>query len=198
MNIEHSLVLIKPDGVELSLTGEVLSHLEREDIHLIGMKAVEPSQELAALHYFEHRSKPFYSDIIKYLMGGYHSFPWLYAFVYYGEDACQKIRAIIGKTNPMDIEPGQKIVTLRQKYGRNVIVKDEQGRELLDEQSHVLVRFENVIHASFASSAEYEIKLWFSPAELLSNYRIYPTTFDKNFHLIWQTSAEDLRHKLFS
>ncbi len=192
MAMEHSLVLIKPDGVELSLTGEVLTHLDREDLFLVGMRAVAVDRELAALHYYEHRQRFFYQDIIKYLCGGFHSFPWVYAFLYCGENACEKIRAIIGKTNPMEIEPGRKIVTLRQKYGRNVIVHGPDGRDQIDEQGHALVRFENVIHASFSDSAEFEAKLWFQPGELLPDFRLYPVTADACGHLRWVMGGREL------
>jgi nucleoside-diphosphate kinase len=195
---EHCLVLIKPDGVELSLTGEVITHLDREDLFLIGMKAVEVSRELAAAHYFEHRSRPFYEDIIKYLQGGYHSFSWIYAFAFCGVDACAKIRAIIGRTNPLDVEAGKKIVTLRQKYGRNVIVKNSQGKDLIDIQGNAVVRFENVIHASFADSAEYEIKLWFRPDEIISSFRLYATVPGPGGRLVWKKPAMMIQRTLFS
>ncbi len=196
MASEHSLVLIKPDGVELSLTGEVLTHLDHEDLLLVGTKAVAVSRELAAAHYFEHRHKPFYEDIIKYLCGGYHSFPWVYAMAWYGENACERIRAIVGNTNPMAIEPGRKIVTLRQKYGRNVIVRDDQGRDLIDSQGHAVVRFENVIHASFSDSAEFEIKLWFAPGELLPGYRLYAVGEERG-EPRWLVPAPQLKDRLF-
>lgn len=193
--LEHCLVLIKPDGVELSLTGEVITHLDREDLFLVGSKTVEVSRDLAAAHYFEHREKPFFEDIVKYLTGGYHSFPWVYAFAYCGEDACAKIRSIVGKTNPLDTEDGKKIVTLRQKYGRNVIVLDDFGNERFDENGHVLVRFENVLHASFSDMSEYEIKLWFQPQEILSGYRLYPVVENAEGCLEWQHPAEIILHQ---
>jgi len=65
LKMEHCLVLIKPDGVELSLVGEVLTHLEHEELFLAGSKVVEPTYELAAYHYYEHKNKPFYHDVIK-------------------------------------------------------------------------------------------------------------------------------------
>lgn len=194
--MEHCLVLIKPDGVELSLVGEVLSHLEREDLFLVGAKVVEPTYQLAAYHYYEHRNKPFYQDVIKYLLGGYHSFQWVYAFVYAGENACSIVRSIVGKTNPMEIEPDKKIVTLRQKYGRNVIVKDENGNEIFDENGHVVVRYENVIHASFTDASEYEVKLWFSPHEILSKYRIYET-IENEGKIYWKETFENIFKKRF-
>lgn len=195
--MEHCLVLIKPDGVELSLVGEVLTHLEHEELFLVGSKVVEPTYQLAAYHYYEHKDKPFYQDVIKYLLGGYHSFQWVYAFVYAGEDACKIVRTIVGKTNPMEIEPGKKIITLRQKYGRNVIVKDEKGNEVFDDKGHVVVRFENVIHASFSNASEYEIKLWFSPEELVSNFRLYPVV-EKDGKIYWKEPFEIIFKKRFS
>ncbi len=197
MALEHCLVLIKPDGVELSLTGEVITHLDREDLFLVGARVVEVSHDLAASHYYEHHNKPFYQDVIRYLMGAYHSFPWVYAFAFCGENACSRIRAIVGNTNPMIIEPGKKIVTLRQKYGRNIIIRDQSGRDLIDDAGHAVVRFENVIHASFSDSAEYEIKLWFTPAEVLSNYRLYPTIKDECNILQWEKSPQQIKKELF-
>jgi len=196
LKMEHCLVLIKPDGVELSLVGEVLTHLEHEELFLAGSKVVEPTYELAAYHYYEHKNKPFYQDVIKYLLGGYHSFQCVYAFVYAGENACNIVRNIVGKTNPMEIEPNKKIITLRQKYGRNVIVKDERGNEIFDEKGHVVVRFENVIHASFSDASEYEIKLWFSPNEILSKYRLYET-IEKEGKLFWKEPFEIIFKKRF-
>lgn len=193
--VEHCLVLIKPDGVELSLTGEVITHLDREDLFLVGSKAIEVDRELACAHYYEHREKPFFEDVVKYLTGGYHSFTWVYAFVYYGEDACAKIRQIVGSTNPLETEPGRKIVTLRQKYGRNVIVLDDFGNERFDENGHVLVRFENVLHASFSDMSEYEVKLWFRPEEILSHARLYPVVQNGDGTLEWLHSAEDVLHQ---
>lgn len=195
--MEHCLILIKPDGVELSLVGEVLSHLEMENIFLVGSKVVVPSYNLVAKHYFEHADKPFYQDVIKYLMGGYHSFPWVYAFVYAGENTCSVIRQIVGKTNPMEIEPNKKIITLRQKYGRNVIVKDQNGNEIFDEKGHVVVRYENVIHASFSDASEYEVKLWFNPEEIIPDFRIYETV-EKDGKILWAKSFDEIFKKRFN
>lgn len=195
--MEHCLLLMKPDGVELSLTGEVLIHMEREDIFIAGMKAVEVTYDLAAAHYYEHHEKPFYEDVIKYLRGGYHSFPWVYAFAFCGESACQKIRGIVGKTNPMEIEHGKKIITLRQKYGKNVVVKNGNGHDLIDSNGNAVVRFENVVHASFSDAAEYEIKLWFSPSELLSQFRLYPVKEDDHGHLVWDKPYTEIKRILF-
>ena len=202
---ELSLVLIKPDGVELSLTSEVLSSIDKEeDILLVGAKVISVSYNLAYQHYFEHRNKSFFNAAVNYLMGKYHKFPWVYAFVFYGEDVCSKIRKIAGKTNPMDKEGYNKIITIRQKYGKNVTVKDDHGSEII-EGGHVIVRYENVIHASESQSAEYEVKLWFEPEEILKNYRLYnykelilkDEKGNEYKKLIWEKPAQIIRKELF-
>jgi nucleoside diphosphate kinase len=122
--------------------------------------------------------------VVKYLTGGYHSFPWVYAFVYYGEDACAKIRQIVGRTIPRD-RSGTKDCHPETEIGRNVIVLDDFGNERFDEDGHVLVRFENVLHASFSDMSEYEVKLWFQPEEILSHARLYPVVEDGEGGLMW-------------
>lgn len=201
---ELSLVLIKPDGVELSLTGEIISHLEREDLFLAGAKAIKVTREMAKNHYYEHRNKFFYESAIEYLMGKYHNFQWVYAFVYYGENACDKIRKIVGNTNPMERNEGKKIVTLRQKYGRNVVIRDSRGNEKIVD-GHVLIRFENVVHASESIHSEYEVKLWFSPDEILEPFRLYDykeiilkdNSGNKYKKLIWTKTTYELQKELF-
>ncbi|MCX8057888.1 MAG: nucleoside-diphosphate kinase [Spirochaetes bacterium] len=193
---ELSLVLIKPDGVELSLTGEILSHLDMLDIILVGSKVVKPNIELLKNHYFEHRNKPFFNDIINYMMGKYHNFNFIYAFCYYGEDACTKIRDLAGKTNPMDKDGRKKITTIRQKYGKNVIVTDDNGNEIII-KGHTLVRFENVIHASYSDKAEYEVKLWFNPSEIVEDYRLYEWKKESGENLVWTKGYLALRKEIF-
>jgi nucleoside diphosphate kinase len=186
------------------LTGEILSHLELEDVLLVGARAVQVDRDLAAFHYYEHKDKPFYESVIDYLRGQYHRLPWVYAFAFYGENVCQRIRDVVGNTNPMEKGKATKVITLRQKYGKNVIIKDEQGMDIIEER-RALVRFENVIHASFNDKAEYEVKLWFEPEELLEAYRLYPykSVEYKNDKgnpiqkLVWEKGNEILRLEVF-
>ena len=204
MGMELSLVLIKPDAVELSLTGEILSHLDLQDLFLVGAKVVKPTYQLAADHYLEHKGKPFYEDLINYIMGKYHRMSGIYAFLYYGKDACSRIRALAGNTNPMNKGEGRKIITIRQKYGKNVIIFDENNNEVM-ENGHVLVRYENVMHASYYDKAEYEVKLWFSPEEIIEEYRLYsvktvPDVFQDgrvSRRLVWEKDVPSLRKELF-
>lgn len=153
MAVEQSLVLIKPDGLVKSLTGDVISKMSETGLKIVGAKIVQVTRELAEEHYNHLREAEFFDELIKYIMGEYHTKRVL-ALVYNGEDAIKKIRKVVGSTNPEKAEP----TTIRGKYGRIT-------------SSGV---FENVVHASESTKeAEREIKLWFRPDELI--YTIYPT-----------------------
>lgn len=154
MAIEQTLILIKPDGLVKSLTGNILTRLSEAKLVIVGAKVVRPSRELAEKHYEHLKDKPFFNDLIDYIMGKHHNTHRVVAFVYQGENAIQKIRDIVGDTNPEKANP----VTIRGAYGRITT-------------SGV---FENVVHASSSpEDAEKEIKLWFKPDELVED--IYPT-----------------------
>ncbi len=151
---ESTLVIIKPDGLQKSLTGNVLTRLSETKLVIIGTKIKSVSRELAEEHYRHMKSKPFFEEIVKYIMGYYHT-NRVMAIVYYGEDAIQKVRKICGATNPEEAEPG----TIRGSYGR-ITTKGV---------------YENVIHASGnREDAEREIKLWFEPDEIAAD-KLYPT-----------------------
>jgi len=146
---EQSLVLIKPDGIVKSLTGNIISIISESKLKVVGAKLIRVSEELAKKHYIKHEGKDFYSGLIKYLTGGaqFHTNRVL-ALVYEGEDAIRKLRNLVGDKNPELAHP----TTIRGKYGR---IHSSTGV------------FENVIHASDTQEeAEREIKLWFSPGEL--------------------------------
>ncbi|OGS21841.1 MAG: hypothetical protein A2252_04285 [Elusimicrobia bacterium RIFOXYA2_FULL_39_19] len=150
-----SLVIIKPDGLLKSLTGNILTRLSETKLRIIGAKVVTVTRELAEKHYPHLVDKPFFDNVVKYMQGKYYSkeYERVMAFVYAGEDAIGKIRQLAGATNPE--EAGS--TTIRGQYGR-VTTKGI---------------FENVIHCSANDEdAEREIKLWFAPAELLEE--IYP------------------------
>ena len=151
---EPTLVIIKPDGLVKSLTGNILTRLSEAKLIIIGVKMKVVSRELAEAHYFHMKDKPFFDDIVKYLMGEFHTKRTM-ALVYYGEDAIKKVREICGATNPEEAEPG----TIRGSYGR-ITTKGV---------------YENVIHASsVVEDAKREIKLWFSPDEIVID-DLYPT-----------------------
>ena len=111
------------------------------------------SRELATQHYIFMKDKPFFEDLIKYIMGEYHK-KKVMALVYWGEDAIQKVRNICGATNPEEADP----VSIRGAYGR-ITTKGV---------------YENVMHASTnPEESEREIKLWFVPDDIIVD--LYPT-----------------------
>jgi nucleoside-diphosphate kinase len=151
---EQTLVLIKPDGLVKSLTGNIISKLSETELKIVGAKMVSVTRALAEEHYKHLSEKPFFEDLMKYIQGHYHT-RRVMAMVYHGDNAIEKVRRIVGDTDPEKADP----ISLRGKYGRITT-------------SGV---FENAVHASdTAENAEREIKLWFKPDELTE--RIYPTT----------------------
>ena len=144
---QPTLVIIKPDGLQKSLTGNILSRLSETKLMIIGCKIKSVSRELAEAHYCHMKDKPFFEEIVQYLMGEFHT-KRVMAMVYYGEDAIKKVRTACGATNPEEAEPG----TIRGSFGR-ITTKGI---------------YENVIHASSdPKDAEREIKLWFDPDEVV-------------------------------
>ena len=162
---QQTLVLIKPDGLKKSLTGNVLARLSETKLDIVAAKIVKVSRKLAEEHYIMLKDKPFFEELSKYLMGEYHKRKVM-ALVYWGEDAIDKVRKICGSTNPEEADP----VSIRGAYGR-ITTKGV---------------YENVIHASTnPEEAEREIKLWFEPDDII--FDLYPAkvvkkTFEKR---IW-------------
>ncbi len=151
---EQTLVLIKPDGLSKSLTGNILTRLSESRLEIAAAKCAKVTRELAEEHYKTHREKPFFDELIRYLMGEFHDRKKAVAFVYVGEDAIQKVRLIAGATNPEQADP----VSIRGAYGRITTYGI----------------YENVVHASEnLAEAEREIKLWFQPEEII--FDLYPT-----------------------
>ncbi len=151
---EPTLVIIKPDGLVKSLTGNILTKLSDSHLVIVAAKMKTVSRDLAEAHYGQLHDKPFFEEIVRYLMGESHTKRTM-ALVYYGEDAIQRVRKICGATNPEEADPA----TIRGAYGR-ITTKGV---------------YENVIHASSNKvDAEREIKLWFEPDEILID-NLYPT-----------------------
>lgn len=151
---EQALVIIKPDGLSKSLTGNILTRLSETKLEIAAAKVLRVTRELAEAHYQHMREKPFFEEIINYLQGEYHSRKKVLAMVYVGDGAIQKVRALAGATNPEEAES----VSIRGQYGR-ITTKGV---------------YENVIHASSnLQEAEREIKLWFTPDEII--FDLYPT-----------------------
>jgi nucleoside-diphosphate kinase len=152
--VEQTLVLIKPDGLKKSLTGNILTRLSETRLDIVAAKIVRVNRELAIQHYYHMREKPFFEELINYIMGEYHKRKVL-AMVYWGESAIDKVRDLAGATNPEEADP----VSIRGAYGR-ITTKGV---------------YENVVHTSTnKEEAEREIKLWFRPDEIIVD--LYPTT----------------------
>jgi nucleoside-diphosphate kinase len=152
--MEQTLVLVKPDGISKSLTGNILTKISEAKLKIIGAKVVRVSEALAEEHYKSLKDKPFFKDLIKYILGSYHNENRVLAMVYYGPEAIRRVRTIAGATNPEEADP----VSIRGAYGR-ITTKGV---------------YENVIHASSdMSESEREIKLWFNPEDLAEP--IYPS-----------------------
>jgi nucleoside-diphosphate kinase len=174
LETEQTLVLIKPDALKNSLTGYVLSLLSEINtgLRFAGAKIVNVSRMLAEEHYAEHKGKGFFESLLDYIQGKIHypSNPEkrrVVAFVYVGPGAVQKIRDIVGPTNPhkaRDEKPG----TIRA-LGTIVNLSDDAGKSIGD-------RMDNLIHASAnPADAEREIKLWFKPVDIPPLMRAYET-----------------------
>ena len=136
--MEKSLVLVKPDGVQRGLVGEVISRLERRGLLLVAAKFIWVPKELAEEHYAVHKGKGFYEGLIRYIT----SAPVM-AMVWEGPRAIQAIRQTMGSTRPWEADPG----TIRHDFALEV------GR--------------NLTHASDSvENGEKEIALWFKSEEI--------------------------------
>ncbi len=137
--VERTLVLVKPDGVQRGLIGEVISRLERRGLRLVAAKFVKVSRSLAEAHYAIHKGKPFYPGLIEYIT----SAPVM-AMVWEGPNAVAAVRQTMGATRPTEAAPG----TLRHDFALEI------GR--------------NLTHASDEpANGEKEIALWFREEELV-------------------------------
>ena len=172
--VEQTLVLIKPDALKNSVTGFLLSQLSEfhTGSRFAATKIVQVNRMLAEEHYAEHRGKAFYRSLIDYIMG-YAHYPddaWkrrVIAIVYRGPQVLQKIRDVVGPTNP-HVARVEKPGCIRA-LGTVVPIKDAAGRVISK-------RLDNLIHASAThAEAEREIKLWFKPCDIPPLMRTYPT-----------------------
>ena len=116
MAVETTLVLVKPDGVQRGLCGEIVSRFERRGYELRGARLLKVSKSLAAEHYAEHRGKPFYRDLVEFITSG----PVL-ALAVSGESAIAGVRTLMGTTNPADSAPGTIRGDLATLLSENVV-----------------------------------------------------------------------------
>ena len=114
--MERTLILIKPDGVQRGLMGEIIGRFERRGLKLAGMKFIHMSRELAERHYAVHKGRPFYADLVNYITSG----P-VVAMAWEGKDAIKAARNTIGATNPAEADAGTIRGDLGMEIGRNLV-----------------------------------------------------------------------------
>lgn len=137
--MEKTFLMVKPDGVQRNLIGEIVARFEKKGFKLVGGKLMSISQELAEQHYGEHKERPFFGELVDFITSG----P-VFAMVWEGENVIATARLMMGATNPKDSAPG----TIRGDFAATV------GK--------------NIIHGSDSpESAEREIALFFNEAELV-------------------------------
>ena len=142
--MEKSLVLIKPDGVQRGLIGQIITRFENRGLRLIAAKFMQVPLELAEAHYAVHQGKPFYEPLLKFIT----SAPVM-AMVWTGPDAIIAIRQTVGKTRGTEAAPG----TIRHDFALQARL--------------------NLVHASDSpENGEIETALWFRPEELVEWQRV--------------------------
>ncbi len=138
--MERTLVLVKPNGVQRGLIGEVIGRLERRGLNVKAARMLLVSEELAGRHYAEHVGKGFYQELVDFIT----SAP-VFAMVVAGPSAISVVRTMMGATNPLDAAPG----TVRGDFGLDM--------------------GQNIVHSSDGpESAEREIGLFFTPADIVA------------------------------
>ena len=141
--MERTYLMVKPDGVQRSLAGEIISRFEKRGFKIIGLKMLQISRATAEKHYGEHAGKPFFAGLVDFITSG----P-VVAMVLEGSGVINAAREMMGATNPLKAAPG----TIRGSYGIDT------GR--------------NIIHGSDSpESAAREISLFFKDDELFSYNR---------------------------
>ncbi len=141
--MERTLVLVKPDGLQRGLVGEIISRLEGRGLKLVALKLMRMEEERARQHYGEHVNRPFFPGLVEFIT----SAP-LVAMVWEADNAVEVVRNTMGETDPVGSAPG----TIRGDFGVNI------GR--------------NLVHGSDSTeSAQREISLFFSPEDILDYTR---------------------------
>lgn len=131
--MERTFLMVKPDGVQRRLVGEMIRRFENKGLTLAGLKMVMPTREMAEAHYAVHRGKPFFEGVVRFISSG----P-VVAMIWEGDDVVALSRKMMGATKPADSVPG----TIRGDYANSIE--------------------ENLIHGSDSpENAEAEIKIWF-------------------------------------
>lgn len=141
--MERTLVLVKPDGVQRGLIGEILARFERKGLKVVGLRLLDVPREMAEEHYAVHAGKHFYAGLVEFITSGPVA-----AIAVEGPDAIATVRRLVGKTMPNEAEPG----TIRGDLG--------------------ISGLRNLVHASDAlETAAFELGLWFEASALLDYQR---------------------------
>lgn len=136
--MQQTLVMIKPDGVKRALVGEIIRRIEQKGFRLAALKMLQLDRATAESHYAEHSARPFFADLVNFITSGS-----VVAMVWEGESVIPAIRIMMGKTNPLEADPG----TIRGDFGNSINF--------------------NIIHGSDSEeSARREINLFFQPSEI--------------------------------
>jgi nucleoside-diphosphate kinase len=138
--VERTLIIVKPDGVQRGLTGEIIRRFETRGLRIVGMKFMSVSRSLAEQHYAVHQGKPFYEPLVNYITSG----P-VVVMALEGTNAVEAARGTIGATNPAKAAAGSIRGDLGIEIGRNLV----HGSDSVE-------------------NGQAEIALWFQPEELVS------------------------------
>jgi len=138
--MNRTFAMVKPDGVEKGLVGEIISRFEKKGLKIVALKIMKITPELAEKHYGEHKGKPFFADLVNFITSGPVA-----AMVLEGENVILTVRTMMGATNPQDAAPG----TIRGDFALTID--------------------ENIIHGSDSpESAMREIGLFFKEEEIVA------------------------------
>ncbi len=138
--MNRTFAMVKPDGVQKGLVGEIISRFEKKSLKIVALKIMKITPEIAEKHYGEHKGKPFFADLVKFITSGPVA-----AMVLEGENVIPTVRTMMGATNPQDAAPG----TIRGDYALTVD--------------------ENIIHGSDSpESAMREIGIFFKEEEIVA------------------------------
>ncbi|USK68990.1 nucleoside-diphosphate kinase [Peribacillus asahii] len=114
--MERTFLMVKPDGVQRNLIGEIVSRFEKKGFQLVGAKLMQISQELAEQHYGEHKERPFFGELVEFITSG----P-VFAMVWEGENVIATARQMMGATNPKDAAPATIRGDFAATVGKNII-----------------------------------------------------------------------------
>ena len=138
--MNRTFAMVKPDGVQKGLVGEIISRFEKKGLKMVALKIMKITPELAEKHYGEHKGKPFFADLVNFITSGPVA-----AMVLEGENVIPTVRTMMGATNPQDAAPG----TVRGDFALTID--------------------ENIIHGSDSpESAIREIGIFFKEEEIIA------------------------------